>query len=95
MTELSPRTVQLQRCLERLQAGDDTARAELVGCACEQLTRLTRSLLRDYPRVKRWEQTDDVFQNAMMRLLNSLRKVKPVSTPQSMGLAALPHTHES
>lgn len=27
-------TVQIQRLLDRLQAGDDAARNELIGCAC-------------------------------------------------------------
>ena len=41
-------TVQSQRLLDRLQAGDDAARNELIGCACARLERLTRKMLRSW-----------------------------------------------
>jgi RNA polymerase sigma-70 factor (ECF subfamily) len=85
----SPQTVQIQALVDRLQAGDDRARKELVNCACERLTRLTRSMLKDYSRLKRWEQTDDVFQNAVMRLYRSLQEVRPASAAEFYRLAAL------
>jgi hypothetical protein len=49
----SPSTY-LQCCLDRLQAGDETARKELLNGACERLSRLTRTMLKDYRRLKRW-----------------------------------------
>ena len=45
-------------------------------------------MLREYSKVKRWEQTDDVLQNAMLRLHRSLVEVKPESPRQFYGLAA-------
>ncbi len=40
-----------------------------------------------FPRVGRWSQTDDVLQNAMIRLHRSLAEVKPESPRQFYGLA--------
>ena len=45
-------------------------------------------MLKGYPRVKRWPETDDVLQNAMMRLHRSLVEVKPETPRQFYGLAA-------
>ena len=82
-------TVQIQGWLDRLQAGDESARKELLNCACERLTRLTRKMLKGYPRLKRWEQTDDVLQNVAVRLYRALRQVKPASAAEFFRLAAL------
>jgi RNA polymerase sigma-70 factor (ECF subfamily) len=84
-----PTTIQIQVCLDRLQAGDVTARDELVKCACERLERLTRKMLRDYPGVRRYEETSDVRQNASVRLWRSLQKVSPPSVRDFFRLAAL------
>ena len=45
-------------------------------------------MLRSFPTVSRWSQTDDVLQNAMLRLHRSLAQVKPESPRQFYGLAA-------
>jgi RNA polymerase sigma factor (sigma-70 family) len=75
--------------IHRLKAGDDQARKELLNCACERLTRLTRNMLKGFGRVKRWEQTDDVVQNALLRLYRSLADVQPASAVEFYRLAAL------
>jgi RNA polymerase sigma-70 factor (ECF subfamily) len=84
MAKASNLTLQVQGWLDRLQAGDESARKELINCACERLTRLTRKMLKNYPRLKRWEQTDDVFQNAAVastgRWGRSGRPVPPTSS---------------
>ena len=56
--------------------------------ASTRLQKLTRRMLRDYPRLRRWEQTDDVFQTAALKLHRSLSEVKPESVRQFFGLAA-------
>jgi RNA polymerase sigma-70 factor (ECF subfamily) len=89
MGKADSQTVQIQGLLDRLQAGDESARKELLNCACERLTRLTRKMLKGYPRLKRWEQTDDVFQNAVLRLYRSLGQVKPATAADFFRLAAL------
>jgi RNA polymerase sigma factor (sigma-70 family) len=80
---------QLRGCLDRLRRGDPAARSELISRACARLTRLTRKMLKDYPRLARWDETDDVFQNATLRLWNALRDVSPTSLPEFFRLAAL------
>jgi RNA polymerase sigma-70 factor (ECF subfamily) len=78
----------LQACLARVGAGDAQAFDELVRHALARLQRLTRSMLRAYPGVRRWEETDDVLQNALLRLQRSLAAVGPESGAQFFGLAA-------
>jgi RNA polymerase sigma-70 factor (ECF subfamily) len=85
----SDQTTQLQGCLDRLRAGDESARNELLQRACDRLLRLTRKMLRNFPRLKRWEQTDDVLQNALMRLCRALQEVTPSSVHDFFRLAAL------
>jgi RNA polymerase sigma-70 factor (ECF subfamily) len=86
---ISNQTVQIQGWIERLQAGDESARTELINSACDRLTRLTRKMLRSYQRVKRWEQTDDVLQNACMRLYRALGEVKPATVTDFFRVGAL------
>jgi RNA polymerase sigma factor (sigma-70 family) len=82
-------TARLQHCLDRLRAGDEEARRELLGGACERLRRLTRAMLRDYRRVRRWEETDDVVQSALLRLSRALQTVTPATPREFYRLAAL------
>jgi RNA polymerase sigma-70 factor (ECF subfamily) len=82
-------TAKLQRSLDLLRDGDDRGRTELCHHACERLRRLTRKMLRGYPLVGRWEQTDDVLQNAMIRLYRALAEVTPQSVRHFYNLAAL------
>jgi RNA polymerase sigma factor (sigma-70 family) len=82
-------TVELQRWLDALRSGDDRGRGELVNHACERLRKLTRRMLKDFPLVRHWEQTDDVLQNALMRLYRALADVTPESLLHFYSLAAL------
>jgi hypothetical protein len=45
-------------------------------------------MLHRYPNVARWTDTDDVLQNALIRLLRALETVQPDSTRAFFGLAA-------
>lgn len=81
-------TTQLQRCLDLIQLGDNAARDALIRHSCERLRRLTRKMLKGYPKLRRWEQTDDVLQNAMLRLYRSLAEVRPESVQQFFSLAS-------
>ena len=80
---------QIQGCIDRLRSGDASARDELLAHAAERLTRLTRKMLRDFPGVHRWEQTDDVLQNAALRLCRALREVQPPTVADFFRLAAV------
>ena len=83
-------TQRLQRCLDRLRTGDRTAREELFGIACDRLTVLTRKMLHSgYERLRQWEQTEDVAQNAKLRLLRTLEEIVPGSVREFYGLASL------
>jgi RNA polymerase sigma-70 factor (ECF subfamily) len=83
------RSLRLERCLDRLHGGDEAARHELLASACERLTQITRTMLRDYPRLQRWEQTDDVLQNALVRLMRALETITPATMRDFYRLATL------
>jgi RNA polymerase sigma-70 factor (ECF subfamily) len=79
----------LQQHLERLQAGDLSARDALLRQAAGNLQRLVRRMLGDYPGVRRWEDADDVGQNAALRLWKALEEVRPATARDFYRLAAL------
>jgi RNA polymerase sigma-70 factor (ECF subfamily) len=85
----APQTTQLLRWLDRMQAGDDAARNDILRHVSGRLERLARRMLQDHPGVKRWEQTDDVLQRALLRLLRALGQVRPASMREFFGLATL------
>lgn len=74
--------------LDRLQAADPAAQAAIIDHVCDRLRKLTRKMLGGYSRLRRWEETDDVLQNALLRLHRSLADVKPASPRAFYGLAA-------
>jgi RNA polymerase sigma factor (sigma-70 family) len=82
-------TVVLQRCLDRLNAGDAAAREELLTAACGRLNRLARKMFRAETRLRQWQETGDVFQGAMVRLCRALGDVTPTSPRAFYRLAAL------
>jgi RNA polymerase sigma-70 factor (ECF subfamily) len=88
MADTSGDTTRLQGWLDRMQAGDEEAVHGLIDHALERLRRLARKMLRGYPAVQRWEQTDDVLQNAVLRLQRSLAQVRVESVRGFFSLAA-------
>jgi RNA polymerase sigma factor (sigma-70 family) len=82
------RTSVIQGWLDRLKAGDESAREGLLATASNRLTRLTRRMLKKYPGVHRFEETDDVLQNALIRLDRSLRSIVPPTVQDFLRLAA-------
>ncbi|MFM2215791.1 MAG: hypothetical protein RL240_109 [Planctomycetota bacterium] len=79
----------LQRLIELNIQGDPSAHDALLDHSCDRLMRLTRKMLRSYPSLRRWEQTDDVFQNSMVRLHRALATVQVESVRHFFNLAAL------
>lgn len=81
-------TTELQRWLDLLKSGDDQGRTQLLDRACERLRLLARRMLRGYPLVRRWEETGDVLNAAMLRLFRALLDVHPESLRHFFNLAA-------
>jgi RNA polymerase sigma-70 factor (ECF subfamily) len=79
----------LQSQLDRLRAGDLSARDALLADTADRFRDLAQRMLKDFGRVRRWEETDDVFQNAMLRLWTALKDVRPPTVREFCGLAAL------
>lgn len=78
MRGLSTKTqLDLQRILDRLARGDSNARDALVERSVQRLRELAHRELGRFPRLRRWEQTDDILQGAVQRLIRALRDVKP------------------
>jgi RNA polymerase sigma-70 factor (ECF subfamily) len=86
---MTPTPGDTTRLLDRLRAGDARARDSLLEHTCDRLRRLTRRMLKTYPGVRRWEGTDDVLQNALLRLHRALADVAPESARHFHQLAAL------
>jgi RNA polymerase sigma factor (sigma-70 family) len=79
----------LQQLLPRVAEGDATAVDALLRHCGDRLTILTRRMLGDFQRVRRWAETDDVLQNSLLRLVGALRDVKPATTRDFYALATL------
>jgi RNA polymerase sigma-70 factor (ECF subfamily) len=79
-------TVQL---LGRLQNGDEQSRSRLIARACDRLHGLASWMLKRYPGVSRWEQTDDLMQKALIRLNRALFKVPLASSEHFWHVATL------
>jgi RNA polymerase sigma factor (sigma-70 family) len=88
MRDATDCTTEIQIRLDRLRAGDGTAVDGLLTIAGDRLNRLANKMLKDFPGVARWEQADDVAQNALIRLDRALRAVVPPTTRDFFRLAA-------
>jgi len=80
---------ELQGLIDLALAGDESAKDALLQHSCERLLRLTRRNFRNYPYLRRWEATDDVFQNAMVRLHRALKDVRVESVRHFFNLAGI------
>ena len=81
-------TAALDDLLARARGGDSAAWDDLLRRSHQRLEHLARRMLRGFPGVRRAEQTGDVLQGALVRLLRALRTVSPGSTRAFFGLAA-------
>ena len=79
----------LQGLIDLARSGDAGARDLLLDHACDRLQRLTRKMLRHFPTLRRWEATDDVLQNSLVRLYRALAEVDVVTVRHFFNLAAL------
>ncbi len=79
---------EIAACLKDLAAGDDGARTRIIEICHGRLRELSSRLLGKFARVRRWDNTDDVAQNAALRLYRALAEVVPDSPRGLMGLMA-------
>jgi RNA polymerase sigma factor (sigma-70 family) len=82
-------TTSLQRLLDDASFGKPQVYDELLRHACERLRLLARKRLHGFSDLRRWADTDDVLQQAMLRLHRCLAEVKPPTVAAFFGLAAL------
>jgi len=75
-------------CLRQLADGDLSARDRIIELIADRLHALAHRMLGRFPGVRRWEDTDDVFQNAAMRLHRALAAMQVESPRSIMALAA-------
>jgi hypothetical protein len=61
----------------------------LMTVALVRLRPLAQRMLRDFAGVRRWEQADDVAQNAALRLLRAVEQARPETARGFLALAAL------
>jgi RNA polymerase sigma-70 factor (ECF subfamily) len=89
MAEEGNTTARIEHWLGLLRQGDSKARERLITHAVDRLRERAHHMLRGYQRVQRWEATDDVLQNALLRLYHSLADVKPESARHFFALATI------
>ncbi|REK18946.1 MAG: hypothetical protein DWQ37_02690 [Planctomycetota bacterium] len=77
----------LQMWLDRLNAGDDSARERLIELATDRLRILAHNMLAG-DRVRRWEETDDVMQEALVQLHRSLSSLRPPTARDFLRIAS-------
>lgn len=79
----------LQECVSRYADGDDVALNELLQRSMNRLEVLTRAMFRDFARLRRWEETGDILQNASLRLYRALQLTRPANVRGYLALASL------
>ena len=87
-TQADTITDRLACCLERLAAGEKSARDEILEICDQRMRVLSHRLLGKFAKVRRWDNTDDVAQNAAIRLHRALADTVPDSPRGLMGLMA-------
>jgi len=81
-------SAKLEACLSQLRVGDELARGKILELCDIRLHELSHRLLGKFAKVRRWNDTDDVAQNAALRLYRALADTVPESARGLMGLLA-------
>jgi RNA polymerase sigma factor (sigma-70 family) len=89
MTDSKTQPSLIAQLLPQAVAGDRAALEALLRHCADRFTILTRRMMVDFRRVRRWAETDDVLQNALLRLVNALGSVKPQTSRDFLALASL------
>ncbi|MCA8983276.1 MAG: sigma-70 family RNA polymerase sigma factor [Planctomycetaceae bacterium] len=88
MSDQSTNTIILEECIRRLNEGDSLARSELLNLTCDRMLKLTHRIKQSFPGVGRWEQTEDICQNASLKLYEALHDVSLTDARHFFRLAA-------
>ena len=80
---------QMNELVHAADQGDQATRDQLIELAADKLRVMARSMLKQFPSVRRWEETDDVWQSATLRLWKSLENVELKSARHFYNLASL------
>ncbi len=86
------RTSQVSGVLDLWERGDSSARERLMAYVSDRLRSLASAMLRSNP-VRRWEQSDDLLQQALVRLNRSIERARPAHSRALLELAALEMRH--
>ena len=86
--DLTNSTLVVQNCLDRFGTDFERASGELLSAAMNRLRLLSRKILADIPGVKRWDNTDDLLQNASLKLWKALETHHPPTPVDFFRLAA-------
>ena len=78
----------VQHWLTRHKVGDDIAINELLEVSMRRLRLLARRILQDIPVVRRFEESDDLLQNSVVRLWKYLSSHQPETAVDYFRLAA-------
>ncbi len=71
------------------RAGESDAENDLIKAVQSRLQKLAARMTRGFPNIRSLADTDDVFQNSVMRLLSTLRNIQPRTTRDFFNLAAV------
>lgn len=72
-------TAHVANLLDKLRAGDAGSIQALLEASMRRLQVLAKRISHNIPQVKRWEQTDDLVQNSMIRIWKALDKHRPAT----------------
>jgi RNA polymerase sigma factor (sigma-70 family) len=86
---LESETRHLHELLDRWQAGDRSAADVLCRRVARRFELLARKMIGRFPNVRVLADTDDLLQDAMLRLLHTLTKLRPATTRDFLNLAAV------
>ena len=75
--------------LERARTGNPDAVNTLIERTVQRLRHLARQMLNSSPALRRWTGSDDLLQNALIRLMRALQAVQPDCSRRYFRLAAL------
>src|SRR5262245_40224721 len=88
MSDSSLHTTTMHGLLDAMRQGDAAASDELFRRIKKRLDRLCHKMLGRHPCVRGKEETADVLQNSLLRLMRSLRELRPANTREFFGLAS-------